>query len=87
MTSTDLDKVLKESRTLLLFAGERYQITYNKPSKFSNSQLAILFEPPEQDRVDEKRPITMMVAPPGSRYILDDTVNKEELMALGWKKR
>jgi hypothetical protein len=87
LTSDDLDKVLKEPRTLILIAGGRYQITYNEQSKFSNSQLAILINLPDQERVDAKLPIAMLVAPPGSRFIPDSTVTQQELLGMGWKEQ
>jgi hypothetical protein len=87
LTSDDLDKVLKEPRTLILIAGGRYQITYNEQSKFSNSQLAILINLPNQERVDAKLPIAMLVAPPGSRFIPDSTVTQQELLGMGWKEQ
>jgi len=87
ITSKELDTKVKEPRTLILYSGGRYQITYNNGSLFSNSQLAILFDLPTQEQIDGKRTIKMIVAPAGSRYIPDDTVTKEELLHMGWVER
>ena len=87
ITSDELDRKVKEPRQLMLYEGGRYQITSNKPRKYSNSQLAILFELPSQEHIDNKRPIALVLAPPGSRFIPDINATKQELLDLGWVER
>ena len=87
VTSKDLDRRVKEPRQLLLFQGGRYQITCNSQGKYSNSQLAILFDLPNQDDVDKKLPIMLLVAPPGSRFIPDIAATKQQLVDLGWAEK
>ena len=87
ITSNCLDGKVKEPRNLVLYAGGRYQITYNKPDNFSNSQLAMLFTLPTQRQLDSKLPIEMIVAPPGCRFIPDERVSKQKLLADGWTKQ
>lgn len=84
-TSDCLDKRLKEQRHIYFFLGGRYQITQNDVAhKYSNSQLAMLFEMPTQDQLDKKKPIKMLLAPPGSRHIPSDKDTHQDLIALGW---
>ena len=84
-TSDMLDMRIKEPRELYFYLGGRYQITANDPAnKYSNSQLAMLFEMPTQEQLDKKKPIKMLLAPPGSRYIPSDKETERDLIALGW---
>jgi len=50
---------------LYLKSHERYQITYNKKHQFANSQLAVLFDMPSDERLHAKSTIELVVAPPG----------------------
>ena len=86
-TSNSLDRQVKEPRKLVLYPGGRYQITYNKPNVFSNSQLAILFELPPQQTLDAKNPIPLIVAPPGCRFIPDGSSTRQDLEAMGWVEK
>ena len=86
ITSKTLDSKVKEPRRLLLYEKGRYQITFNKQGVFSNSQIAILFDLPDEATIAKKAPIPMVVAPPGCRHIPDDTVTKDELLNTGWKQ-
>ena len=45
-TSTKLEQKLKEPKKLLFFRGALYDITFNKEGKFSQSQMALLFDLP-----------------------------------------
>jgi len=87
VTSRLLSNKVKEPRRLVFFKGGRYQITYNKPLQFSNSQLAILFDLPTRSQIDLMTPITMVVAPPGCRLVPDDTVTKQFLLNGGWDEK
>jgi hypothetical protein len=86
-TSRTLDRDVKEPRVLVLVQGGRYQLTYNNGAKFSNAQLAVLFELPTQEQVDKKSALKMIVAPAGCKIIPDDTVTRDELLGMGWTEQ
>ena len=81
-----LDNRLREQHELYLYKGARYRITYNQPGKFSNGQLAFLHELPPLSTIQKKRPIKLLVAPPGSSYLPGSSDTAESLLALGWKE-
>jgi len=84
-TSAMLDKKLKEQHQLYFYIGGRYQITANDANnKYSNSQLAMLFDMPTQEQIDRKQPLRMLLAPPGSRYIPSNQDSLEDLKDMGW---
>ena len=83
--SKSLNKKTKEPNILYFFKGARFQITFNKPGSFSNSQLAILTELPNRDDIKERKPINLLVAPPGCRYIPTETDLISDLQASGWE--
>ena len=84
-TSAMLDKKLKEQHQLYFYVGGRYQITANDANnKYSNSQLAMLFDLPTQEQIDRKQPLRLLLAPPGSRYIPSDQDSLEDLEEMGW---
>ena len=61
---TLLDTELKEPDTLLFFKGGIYQCTYNKDGCFSQSQLSLCYDVPQQQDLDRFRPIKMLLFPP-----------------------
>jgi len=84
-TSAMLDKKLKEQHQLYFYVVGRYQITANDTNnKYSNSQLAMLFDMPTQEQIDRKQPLRMLLAPPGSHYIPSDQDSLEDLQDMGW---
>lgn len=85
-TSRILDRDVKEPKTLVLIQGGRYQLTYNNGAKFSNAQLAVLFDLPTQEHVDKKLALKMVVAPAGCKIVPDDTVTRDQLLGMGWKE-
>ena len=48
---------------LYLKSHKPYQITYNKKHQFANSQLAVLFDMPSDERLHAKSTIELVVAP------------------------
>ena len=60
-----LDQKLKQPRQLLFCRGAFYEFTYNKDKKFSQSQICLLFDLPEQLTIYLSKKITVLVAPPG----------------------
>lgn len=84
-TTNLLDSKTKEPSKLYFYYGGRYQITANDANhKYSNSQLAVLFDMPTQAQVDEKKPIKMLLAPAGCRHMPSETDTKEKLLSNGW---
>ena len=74
-TSKILDQKFKENHTLYFEIGLIYQCTYNDSIK-SSTQKALLFDLPDQQELDNFRPIKILLAPPGCkevRFITDAT--------------
>jgi hypothetical protein len=84
LTRQKLDRVCKEPAELYFFQGGLYEMTYNKPGCFSQSQLAILMDVPCQEHVNAFRSIEIYVSPPGSKTVPQDGVTKEELLEMRW---
>lgn len=82
----ELDQHGKEPRELLFFKGAQYEFTFNKEGKFSNTQLAVLFEMPSQDQLDRFKPIKILAAPPGIKSLEYDvnTTSKQDLLDIGF---
>ena len=68
-TSNALEQKVKEPKQLLFFKGAIYEITFNSVGKFSNTQLALLYELPSNDDIRNWRKIKMLKAPVGCRSI------------------
>ena len=65
-TSDMLDRKLKEPRELYFYLGGRYQVTANDANnKYSNSQLAMLFEMPTQEQLNKKKTCHNASSSPG----------------------
>ena len=58
-TSDLLNFKTKEPRTLFFFEGARYQITFNNPGLFSNSQIAILTQLPSREDINKRKAIKL----------------------------
>ena len=68
-TVAALEQKVKEPKELLFFRGAVFEITFNSEGKFSNTQLALLYELPlRQDLADWKR-IKVLKAPDGCKSI------------------
>ena len=84
-TIRKLDGSVREPSILYLYVGGRYRITFNdKSGRFSNGQLAFLHVLPDPSLLRQKRPISMLVAPPGCSYIPTETERADDLLAAGW---
>ena len=84
-TSNALDQRCKELRSVLFFRGAIYECTYNKPNKFSQSQLALLYDLPTQEDLDQFRPIKVLIAPPGVKnFEFDEDKDKTTYLDEGW---
>ena len=60
---------MKEPRELLFFVGAFYEFTYNDDGKFSQSQIGLLMNLPDQETVNNFRKIPIYVAPPGIKVV------------------
>jgi predicted GIY-YIG superfamily endonuclease len=49
--------------------------------------MAILFKMPNESHINEKKPIPLLIAPPGSRYIPSISETQESLMRKGWTEQ
>jgi len=80
-----LGRKLKEQQQLYLYVGGRYQTTVNDANnKYSNSQLAMLYDMPTQEQINKKQPIRMLLAPSGLWYIPSNQDSLEDLRDMGW---
>ena len=79
LTSNALDHICKEPKTLLFFRGGIYQFTFNDDGNFTQSQLGLLLEVPDQNCLDHFRKIPIMVAPPGVKvFEFDGSKSKHD---------
>ena len=87
-TSLLLDQKVKEPRSLLFFRGSIFTCTYNdKDGAFSQAQMALLYDLPDQDDIDNWQKIPILVAPPGSKEIIyDATKTKQSYLENGFKE-
>jgi predicted GIY-YIG superfamily endonuclease len=82
-----LDKKVKEPRSLMFFSGAIFSCTFNSPGKFSQAQMALLFDLPNQDDLDTWQSINILVAPPGLKDVVyDANKSKEEYKLEGYKE-
>lgn len=86
-TSNMLDKKVKEPRTLLFYKGGVYICTFNKKGSFSQSQMALLYDLPDQDDLQNFKPIRVLLAPPGIKSVkYEEGKSKESYIAEGYKE-
>ena len=62
-TSDSLEQQVKEPKQLLFFRGAIYEITFNLQGQFSNTQLVLLYDLPDQDSLDHWRNIKVLKFP------------------------
>ena len=86
--SNALEQRLKEPKLLLFFfCGAIYEFTYNDDDVFSQSQMALLFEIPSQEDINQLQKMKVLAAPPGLKVIeYDPTYNKESYLEKGFKE-
>ena len=87
-TSNILDQKVKEPRSLILFKGAIYTCTFNDSNEvFCYSQMALLFELPSQDILDNWKKFNILLAPPGIKEIIyDASKSKESYINDGFKE-
>ena len=62
-------------------------MTFDKHNQHSNGQLAFLPWNPDADTILNKRPVTLMVAPPGCSYLPNENDDEHTLAAKLWTKK
>ena len=83
--SLQLEKKVKEPKTLLFFRGAIFEMTFNVEGEFSNTQTAILFELPSQEDLSNWRKIKVLKTPLGLREIVfDPLLSKEAYLERGY---
>ena len=86
-TSQFLTTKVKEPIKLWFYPDALYQITYNKKNHYNQSQLAMLHHIPELTDITEKKPIDVVVAPPGCKSLPSDSPSCQQLIEQhGWKR-
>jgi hypothetical protein len=88
-TTTFLDTKAKEQETLYFFKGAIYQCTFNQDGFFSQSQLALCYNVPDQRDLDNFRRIKLLVFPPTIKYDLfqfDANLPKDHYIEIGFKE-
>jgi hypothetical protein len=84
-TSRRLNTQVKEPSTLFFYPGALYEITFNKKNHYNQAQLAVLRNVPDEAHIAEKRPVEIMLAPPGCKSLPHDYTTPDELSTNGWK--
>ena len=64
-----LKQKVKELKELLFFKGAVYEITFNLKGKFSNTQLALLYDLPSREDLCGWKNIKVLTAPAGCKSI------------------
>ena len=73
---------------MLFFRGAIYQFTYNNEGNFTQSQVGLLLDIPDQICLDHYRQIPIMVAPPGVKVVeFDDRKSTDEYIHEGWVEK
>ena len=79
-TSRLLTKQVKEPHELYFYPGATYEITYNKPGHYAQSQLVVLAEVPTPEQVRSLEPVRVYVAPPGMKAIPPRLQTEEDFL-------
>ena len=84
-TSKKLNKKVKEPSTLLFFKGAIYEFTHNLDEKYSQGQMALLFDLPNQEQINQNRKINVLAAPTGLHDIVyDNNKSKNDYIRMGF---
>ena len=62
------------------------QITYNKPGKWSQSQIGIICQVPTEDYLRQWKSLRVMLAPPGINIVPYIDLTLENLKSMNWKE-
>ena len=86
-TAAFLNWKLREHNEVFFYKKARHRITFNKHNSHSNGQLAFLPWKPDAETVMNKRPVTLMVAPPGCSYLPNENDNEDTLAERHWTRK
>ena len=64
-TTLKLEEKVKTPNRLLFFKGAVYECTYNEDGKFDQAQIAVLYDLPRQDDLNNWKKVKVLLAPPG----------------------
>jgi len=82
-----LTKKAKQPAELIFFPRARYEISYNKPGHYAQSQLAVLADVPTREQVRSFEPVRVYVAPFGTKAVSENLVNEEDFLRAGYQIR
>ena len=85
--SRDLSRRIKQPYNLAFYEKALYETTYNYRNHFSQAQMAILLEMPTVEDIKELKPVKVMVAPHGCKYIPDNLETKADFLKAGFKEQ
>ena len=86
-TTNQMEQATKEPNLLLFFRGAKYEFTYNQEGKFSQSQMALLYDLPDQTDLNGWKKIKVLAAPPGIKDIeFDEEASKDLYLERGFKE-
>ena len=86
-TSSKLDHRLKEPLEILFFRGAIFECTFNEDEKFSQSQMAVLYDIPRQSALDNWHKVKILIAPLGLKdYEFNAQTTKREFLERGFKE-
>jgi predicted GIY-YIG superfamily endonuclease len=85
-TSRFLNNQVKEPSSLWFYPGAVYEITNNKKNQYSQAQLAVLCTVPSDDHLRQKKPVAVMLAPPGCKSPPPQCSSSEDFETKGWRK-
>ena len=86
-TTATLNWRLREHHEVFFYRKARYRITFNKHNHHSNGQLAFLPWDPDVETTLNKRPVTLMVAPPGCSCLPNENDDEHTLAAKLWTRK
>lgn len=84
-TTKKLNKKVKEPETILFFKGAIYECNYNEDGNFSNAQLCMLYDLPNNEDLLNFRKIEVLIAPPGLQDVAyREGKTKANYISEGW---
>jgi predicted GIY-YIG superfamily endonuclease len=82
-----LHRRVKEPEILAFFKFAAYEFTFNELGKFAQTQLAVLCDVPAQVTIDHFRPVPVLCAPNGTKYIDFEILSRAQLLEKGWTEQ
>lgn len=81
-----LNKLVREPEELKLHRGLIVEITFNNGTLWSNGQIGVIIDLPDQTVLQNWKPFPILLAPPGIRHLPTDSISTESLLSHGWSK-